>query len=192
MAGDRATCRPPRQQRAFVDLVTRVEGELRGYVRRCVGTGNESHDIVQRTFLRAWGDSRFDPEHPDARAWLFRTAKRLIIDWMRSEESNSISLSDLTAMPRDRKVRDPLAELIEKEMERYLDAALASLPDEHREVLERYYLRQEGTQFQIAGAMGLSVAAFNSRLNRARIELKRTILNLQQRNGRTGIGYDPQ
>jgi RNA polymerase sigma factor (sigma-70 family) len=192
MLGDRVTCRPPRQQRAFVDLVTRVEDELRAYVRRCVGTGNEAHDIVQKTFLRAWGDSRFDPEHPEARAWLFKAAKRLIIDWLRSEDSNSISLSDLTAMPRDRKVRDPLADLIEEEMGRYLDAAMASLAEDHREVLERYYLRQEGTQFQIAGAMGLSVAAFNSRLNRARIELKRTILSIQKCNGWTGIGHDPK
>ncbi len=192
MLGDRVTCRPPRQHRAFVDLVTRVEEELLAYVRRCVGTGNEARDIVQKAFLRAWGDPRFDPEHPEARAWLFKTAKRLIIDWLRSEDSNSISLSDLTAMPRDRKVRDPLAELIDKEMGRYLDAAMAGLADEHREVLERYYLRQEGTQFQIAGAMGLSVAAFNSRLNRARIELKRTILSIQKCNGWTGIGHDLQ
>ena len=185
MVGDSVSCRPPWQQRAFLDLIKGAEGELIAYVRRCVGTGDDAHDIVQKTFLRAWRDAKFDPTHHEARAWLFKTAKRLVIDWLRSQQSNSISLGDLTAMPADRKARDPLGELIDRETERYLDTALVSLPDDQREVLERYYLRQEGTQFQIAGSMGLSVAAFNSRLNRARNELKRVILILQRRDGGT-------
>jgi DNA-directed RNA polymerase specialized sigma24 family protein len=59
------------------------------------------------------------------------------------------------------------------------------LSADHREVLERFYLRQEGTQFEIAEAMGLSVAAFNSRLNRARLELKRIL-----EGRRADIGLD--
>ena len=68
----------------------------------------------------------------------------------------------------DRKCRDPLIDLIEEEMDRNLDTALARLPAEQRDVLERYYLHQEGTQLELAEAMHLSLAAFNSRLNRAR------------------------
>ncbi len=124
MVSDRGTCRPPWQQRAFLDLVKRVEAELIAYVGRCVGHGGGANDIVQRTLLRAWGDAKFDPTHLEARAWLFKTAKRLVIDWLRSEESNSISLDDLTAMPADRKARDPLVDLIDRETERYLDIAL--------------------------------------------------------------------
>ena len=182
MVGDKVISRPPLEQRAFLDLVKGVEAELIAYVQRCVG--NEAHDIVQKTFLRAWRDTRFDPTHPEARAWLYKTAKRLVIDWIRSEESNSISFGELTEMPSDRRSRDPLSDLIEQETERSLDHALDSLPNDQREILERYYLRQEGTQLKIAEAMGLSVAAFNSRLNRARKELKRVILILQRRDGR--------
>jgi RNA polymerase sigma-70 factor, ECF subfamily len=181
MVGDKVISRPPLQQRAFLDLIKGVEAELVAYARRCIGNG--AHDIVQKTFLRAWGDARFDPTRPDARAWLYKTTKRLVIDWIRSEDSNSISLGELTAMPADRRSPDPLADLIEQETERYLDHALDNLPDDQREILERYYLRQEGTQLKIAEAMGLSVAAFNSRLNRARNELKRVILALQRRDG---------
>ena len=181
MVGDKVISRPPLQQRAFLDLIKGVEAELIAYVRRCVGNG--AHDIVQKTFLRAWGDARFDPTHPEARAWLYKTAKRLVIDWIRSEENNSISLGELTALPPDNRSRDPLVNLIEQETERYLDNALDNLPDDQREILERYYLRQEGTQLKIAEAMGLSVAAFNSRLNRARKELKRVILILHRPDG---------
>jgi RNA polymerase sigma-70 factor (ECF subfamily) len=203
MESERATCRQPGPERAFVQLIRGVEDELRGFIRRRLGYEHSTQDIVQKTFLLAWGDSKFDPEHPYARAWLFKTASRLAIDWLESVESNSISLEDLServrrdssrgsrsAVPVDRKARDPLINLIEEEKERHLDAALASLPPDRREVLERYYLRQEGNQFEIAEAMGLSVAAFNSRLNRARKDLKRVILVIQGRDGWTGSSHD--
>jgi RNA polymerase sigma factor (sigma-70 family) len=204
MAVDRATCRQPGQERAFLDLITGIEDELRGFVRHRVGSGHVTQDIVQKTFLLAWGDARFDPAHAHARAWFFKAARRLIIDWLESAESHSISLEDLServgrdssrgshsAMPVDRKARDPLIDLIDEERDRNLRAVLARLPADQREVLERYYLRQEGNQFEVAEVMGLSVAAFNSRLNRARKELKRQILIMRGRDGWTGTSHDP-
>jgi RNA polymerase sigma-70 factor (ECF subfamily) len=198
MANDSATCRRPGQERSFTELVRGIEGELQGFVRKRVGSRHVSQDIVQRTFLLAWRDARFDPAHQHARAWLFTTARRLVLDWLESPGSRSISLADLSARARrdgsrassaalsaGRGSRDPLQDLIDEERDRALHGALARLSDEHREVLERYYLLQEGSQFAIAEAMGLSVAAFNSRLNRARKELKRTILILRDREGWT-------
>jgi RNA polymerase sigma factor (sigma-70 family) len=202
MAGERATCRQPEQRQMFLELITEVEGELTGFIRHQVGSVHATQDIAQKTYLHAWRDTKFDPAHLYARAWLFKTARRLVIDWLESEKSNSISLEDLSEraqrdgsrgsrsrLPADRNTRDPLRALIEDEGQRNLNAALARLPDDHREVLERYYLRQEGTQSEIAEAMGLSVAAFNSRLNRSRTELKRAILILRARDGWSG--HDP-
>jgi RNA polymerase sigma-70 factor (ECF subfamily) len=201
MAGETVTCRHPGRKQAFLELITAVEGELSGFVRHRVGSVHATQDIVQKTYLRAWGNAKFDPAQVHARAWLFKTARRLIIDWLEAEKSNSISLDELSARvtqdgsrgsrvrsPAGRHAHDPLAAFIEEEKCRNLDAALARLSDENREVLERYYLRQEGTQAEIAEAMGLSVAAFNSRLNRARTELKRAILILRTRGGWNGHG----
>ena len=144
-------------------------------------------------------DAKFDPTHVYARAWLFKTARRLAGDWLASAENNSISLEDLSqrdreggsrgsrsAIPVDRKARDPLTKLIDEEMNRNLAFALDRLEQDQRDVIERYYLRQEGNQVEIAEAMGLSVAAFNSRLNRARKELKRQILIIRGRDGWMG------
>jgi RNA polymerase sigma factor (sigma-70 family) len=198
MAGESATCRRPGQVQAFLRLITEVEGELHGFVRHRAGSRDAAQDIVQKTFLAAWGDEHFDPTHIHARAWLFTTARRLVIDWLESEESNSISLEDLSERARrdgsrgsrsaltDDKAGDPVIALIKEERSQNLSGALDSLRDDQREILERYYLRQEGTQFEIAEVMGLSVAAFNSRLNRARIELKRAILILRARNAWSG------
>jgi RNA polymerase sigma-70 factor (ECF subfamily) len=204
MAGDSLTCRKPGREQAFLELIVGVEDELHGFIRHRVGSRDRTEDFVQKTFLLAWSNAEFEPAHIHARAWLFKTARRLIIDWLESAESHSISLEELSegarrdgshgsrsALPVDRKAGDPLMALIEEERSRNLNAALATLPDDQREILTRYYLRKEGTQFEIAEAMGLSVAALNSRLNRARRELKHAILILRGRDRGDGDGYDP-
>jgi RNA polymerase sigma-70 factor (ECF subfamily) len=193
MASHSVTCRQPGREQAFLELITGVEGELQEFIRHRVGSRHGAQDIVQKTFLQAWRDAKFDPGHIYARAWLFNTARRLSIDWLRAEQSHSISLGKLSERARrngshaarsvDPKARDPLIALIDEERSRNLNAAIATLPAEQREILERYYLRQEGTQLEIAEMMGLTLAAFNSRLNRARMELKRAILLLRARDG---------
>ncbi len=80
--------------------------------------------------------------------------------------------------------------MIEEERNRKLDLALSMLSDDQREVLERYYLRKEGTQYDIAQALGLTIAAFNSRLNRARKELKRLILKVRGHDEGSRNGHD--
>ncbi len=162
MAVDKALCRQSEQERAFLRLITGVEGELCGAVRQQVKSGHVAQDIVQRTFLLAWRDAKFDATHVYARAWLFKTARRLVSEWFASAENSSISLEDLSererrdgsrgsrsALPVDRRDGDSLTKLIDAEQNRSLALALSRLEEDDREVIERYYLRQEGTQIEI-------------------------------------------
>jgi RNA polymerase sigma-70 factor (ECF subfamily) len=203
MAVNGANSPQQERQQAFVAFVRTHENDLLGFVRSRVGPQHSAQEIVQATFLRAWIDSSFDPRHPYARAWAFTTARRLIFDCRRAKDSNSISLDDLSArldregsrgsrsaVTADQKARDPLAAMIEAEMNHRLDIALSMLSDDDRDVLERYYLRGEGTQYEIAREIGISLAAFNSRLNRARKELKRLILKLREHDGESHNGHD--
>jgi RNA polymerase sigma-70 factor (ECF subfamily) len=182
--------RRPERSAAFLELINRTEAPLRGFIRRQIGPVHAVDDVLQRTFLNAWAHAEFDPSRADARAFLFTSACHLITDWIRSHESKSVSLDELSArgslVPSmvDRHARDPLARLMAAESAEILRAALARLDAEHQEVLERFYLRQEGTQLEIATTMGLSLAAFNSRLNRARVELKRILLARRSDGGR--------
>jgi RNA polymerase sigma-70 factor (ECF subfamily) len=201
MAGEKAACWRPGKEGAFLALIKDVEGELSGFIQHRVGSRDAAQDILQKTLVLAWGHATFDPTHAHARAWLFTTARRLVIDWLESEDSRSISLEDLSERAlrdesrgsrsalQDNRACDPVFVIIREERARYLNAALGRLREDQREILERYYLRREGSQSEIAQAMGLSVAAFNSRLNRARIELKRAILILRARDGWSG--HDP-
>ena len=174
--------RRPERSVVFLKLIAGVEAPLRGFIRQRIGvTRLAVDDVLQKTFLKAWEHADFDPERADARAFLFTTAGNLVTDWLRSEGSKSLSLDELerrgSLVPSlvDSRSRDPLARMIAAETTEMLQAAMARLCADHQEILVRFYFRQEGTQFQIATAMGLSVAAFNSRLNRARLELKRML-----------------
>jgi DNA-directed RNA polymerase specialized sigma24 family protein len=80
--------------------------------------------------------------------------------------------------------------MIHQERNRKLDVAMSMLADDDRDALERYYLRKEGTQYDIAQALGLTLAAFNSRLNRARKELKRLILKVRGHDGESPDGHE--
>jgi RNA polymerase sigma factor (sigma-70 family) len=197
MTGDGATCQRTRWVQAFLDLITMVEGELRGHIYSQVGSWYVTEEIVHRIFIKAWDSAEFDPEHTDARAWLFQRADWRVVDWFRSAESNSISIEVLitgigtngsrgsrSAALVDRGARDPLIEAIKAEEKRNLHAALARLPEDQREVLERYYLRQEGTQIEIADKMGIPLATFNNRMNDARHALKRELQHGAWRGGR--------
>lgn len=171
----------PGREAAFRELMARSEAPLRAFIRQSEAA-HLADDFLQQTFLKAWKRIDFDPAHQGARAYLFKVAERLIADWLRSPEHSSISLDQLSArgslVPSllDTHARDPLAKLMSEEPVASLRAALARLAPEQREVLERFYLLQEGTQLDIARAMNLSVPAFNSRLNRARLELKRLLV----------------
>jgi RNA polymerase sigma factor (sigma-70 family) len=165
---------------AFEVLTARSEAPLRAFVRQSPAA-HLADDFVQRTFLKAWRCAKFDPARPDARAYLFCIAENLIKDWVRSPERSSISLDLLSArgsvvpsLP-DHRARDPLARIMAQESAEALRAAMERLAPRQREVLERFYLKGEGTQGEIARSMAVTVATFNNELNRARMALKKLL-----------------
>ncbi len=197
MAGEAITTRASCDQRAaFLTLLGEVETELTSYVRRRIGSRHQAENIVQETYLRAWRHEAFDPTRPDARACLFTIATNLIRDRLGHSGSRVLSLDELShsscrsasheslaPLLMDQQTYDPLGRMIAAEASERLHTALEMLAPEHRDALERFYLHQEGTQFEIAEAIGISVAAFNSRLNRARRDLKRALSGLRLLEG---------
>jgi RNA polymerase sigma-70 factor (ECF subfamily) len=71
---------------AFARLVERYRPELQVHCYRMVGSFEDSEDLVQETFLRAWrGRASFSPRaNASFRAWLYRIATNACLDVLRS------------------------------------------------------------------------------------------------------------
>jgi RNA polymerase sigma-70 factor (ECF subfamily) len=75
-----------REESAFAALVERHRGELQVHCYRMLGSFEESEDLVQETFLRAWRKrATFGSDgRTSFRAWLYRIATNACLDVLRS------------------------------------------------------------------------------------------------------------
>jgi RNA polymerase sigma-70 factor, ECF subfamily len=76
----------PANEPAFSQLVERYRPELQVHCYRMLGSFEDSEDLVQETFLRAWrGRASFSPRTASSfRAWLYRIATNACLDVLRS------------------------------------------------------------------------------------------------------------
>ena len=75
----------PREESEFTALFERHRRELQIQCYRMLGSLEDSEDLVQETFLRAWrGRASFSPGGPSSfRAWLYRIATNACLDVLR-------------------------------------------------------------------------------------------------------------
>jgi RNA polymerase sigma-70 factor (TIGR02960 family) len=168
---------------AFAALAERHRRELHVHCYRMLASFDEAEDAVQETFLKAWrGRSGFDGG-PQFRAWLYRIATNVCLDMVRRSSRRTAAGSpadvpwlqpypDLlleAAAPSD---EQPEAVAISREtISLAFLAALQVLPPRQRAALiARDVLGWPASE--TAAALGTSVAAANSALQRARATMQ--------------------
>ncbi len=136
---------------------------LIGYLTVLTGSRADAEEIAQDTFvqaLRHWSRIR---QYDDPTAWLHRVATRLAISRGRRRQVARRGLRRLAEGVEDAVDVSPDARLD-------LDAALASLPVEHRAVLLLHHV-QDLPVDEVAGVLDVPVGTVKSRLARARAAL---------------------
>ena len=142
---------------ALDTLYRRHWSELCRYLRRLVGQGPpEPEDIAQTAFIRfAQQSSHQDVRNP--RAFLFRTARNLVVDAKRRERRFTGIASDVGILEQDR--RDSGAESViasRQDVER-IDAIIQTLPPNDR-IAMRMYIVDELSFAEIARQLEVSPA----------------------------------
>jgi len=181
---------------AFAALVERHRRELRVHCYRMLGSLDESEDLVQETFLRAWKHLDAFQGRSTFRAWLYRIATNACLDALDSRARRVLphhvmapSTPEVALPPRndiawlqpfpDRlwepvapSEAEPDAEVVAREtIELAFLAAIQHLPPRQRAVL---ILRDVlgWPAKQTAEVLDGSLASANSALQRARATLK--------------------
>jgi RNA polymerase sigma-70 factor, ECF subfamily len=172
---------------AFAALVEPHRRELQVHCYRMLGSFEDSEDLVQETFLRAWRKRKTFEGRSSLRAWLYRIATNACLDALErrprasSTQSGAQPVAEipwLQPYPDDLLEGIPASdaapdtELVAKEtIELAFIAAIQLLPSRQRAVLiARDVLGWSAAE--TAALLDVSVPAANSALQRARATLK--------------------
>jgi RNA polymerase sigma-70 factor (ECF subfamily) len=182
-----------RDEAAFAELTERYRGELRVHCYRMLGSFDESEDMVQETFLRAWRRRESFEGRATFRSWLYRIATNACLDFLGSHARRvrpydvppmvgpDVPVEAPTQIPwlqpfPDRLLAageaEPEAAAVAKEtIELAFLAAIQHLPPKQRAVL---ILRDVlgWSANETSEALDMSVASVKSALQRARPALQ--------------------
>ncbi len=170
------------EARAFETLMLRHRTPVHAFLLRLTGERTRAEDLTQETFLRlVKGAASWEPRAA-VRTWLFTIARNLAADAARRQAFRATESLDAPGDLGERPRQAPPAatgpapdEAAEAARLRpRLEAALAALPGEQREV---FLLREHaGLSFgEIAGATGVNENTVKSRMRYALLALRQRL-----------------
>ena len=132
---------------------------------RICGRRAIAEDIVQESFLSLWrSGARFDPTRGSVRSWILGTVHNRAIDSFRKERlTSSQNVGDEGLAERMPAPQRTEAEIERRDDARQVRAALVTLPEEQRRVIELAYFGGF-SHTQIAELLGLPAGTVKGRM----------------------------
>mgnify|MGYP003373663302 CR=1 FL=1 len=155
---------------AYSALVRRHQRAVHRHLLRMVGVPDDAMELTQEVFVRAWQAlPQWEPT-AQLRTWLFRIASNAALDLLRRRKTVEFVPLDDSVFEVAHPAAGPERQAQATQELRRLEAALARLTPEHREIL---LLREiEDLSYEeLASALSLTVGTVKSRLARARAAL---------------------
>ena len=169
----------PADEAAFAALVDRHRRELQAHCYRMTGSLDDSEDLVQETFLRAWRGRAGYAGQASVRSWLYRIATNASLDAIKASRRRGRALDERSpaevpwlqpypdALIAPRGAEPDAAVITRESVELAFLTAIQRLPPRQRAAL---VLRDVvgWSARETAALLDVSVAAANSALKRAR------------------------
>ncbi len=160
---------------AYDELVRRYQRQVYNLAYRMLGNPEDAGDLVQETFLRAYGALGSFRQDASFLTWLYKIASNLCIDHMRSRKSKgALSLdleleegrepvADRSFSPEDTVIRGAVSDVVQK--------CVMNLPTKYRVVVVMRHLQGMSIE-EIAEQLSLPSGTVKTHLFRAREMLR--------------------
>lgn len=156
---------------AFAALIRQFERMALSVAYGMLGDASAAGDVAQEAFIRAWErlDDLREPER--FKTWLCGIVRNMAIDALRRRKPAEPLGPTNVALAPERWTANPMEEVDRRENARRVAEAIASLDEASRLVVTmRYY--EDLSSKEIAEALGMTPAAVDMRLSRARKQLR--------------------
>lgn len=157
------------QIKEFNDIVTRLKDKMFRVALRIVRNQEEAQDVVQDTLVKVWKSREKIATVDNQDAYCMMITRNMAIDKLRGRKIETSDIDEQFDLKAN--TADPERISIVKDELRRVKALIATLPENHRSVLE---LRDiEGyTYKEISEITGYTIDKVKVYLHRARIKLK--------------------
>ncbi|MFK5923564.1 MAG: RNA polymerase sigma factor [Verrucomicrobiota bacterium] len=172
---------------ALNEIMLRYQQALHSYAYRFVNDTDEAADLVQEAFVRVYlKRSKYKPKGK-FRTWLYTITGNLCRDWIRSRKRRPLhyveqifdsQLSGNVDLDQMRKPSpDPAQLVMAEEKNTRIMRAIDTLPVDLKQALILFSL-EGNTQEEVGILLGCSVKAVETRVYRAKKQLKKYLQNL--------------
>jgi RNA polymerase sigma-70 factor (ECF subfamily) len=168
-------------QKAFAELVSRHKEAVFHVVLRIVRNREVAADLVQETFMKAFGSLQTYRSEYRFSTWLYKIAANASIDHLRKKRIKALSLDSRIETDDgavDFEIADdrphPEEQLVRQEQRMSISEAIESLPEKYRRVIIARH-QEEKSYEEIATELHIPVGTVKARIFRARELLKKKL-----------------
>lgn len=168
-------------------LMERYKNSLHGIIYRMVRNQEETQDLVQEAFIKAYNALKTFNKQYSFSTWLFKIASNNCIDHLRKKRLNTTSI-DRPIETEDGSITqeipdysyNPETDAIRNEIINTIHNVIDQLPDKYRKVINLRH-KQDMSYGEIAKDLNLPIGTVKARIFRARELLKKSLRQLNLR-----------
>lgn len=164
------------EDQAFNLIVRKYSERLYWHIRKMTSSHEETNDLLQNTFVKAWRYLPSFREQSKLYTWLYRIATNETLTYLKRERLKSyFSLTDYTSQIENKVESDPYfnGDLLQKELYK----AIGKLPPKQKSVfIMRYF--DELKYEDISEIMNVSVSALKASYHHAYQKIQKSIREL--------------